>query len=122
MIDFESLHHAFKTTVDRFAPLKQKVVQNINQSFMRKTLCKAIMKRSKLRNKFNMGRKAKNWSDYKQQRNHCSNLLKEFKTSHFNNLNIKDVTENKRCWKTLKPFFTDKTNSNNIIQLKITKI
>ena len=69
-----------------------------------------------------MGRKAKKWSDYKQQRNHCSNLLKEFKTSHFNNLNIKDVTENKRFWKTLKPFFTDKTNSNNIIQLKITKI
>ena len=33
-----------------------------------------------------------------------------------NNLSVKDVTENKRFWKTIKPFFTDKTkNSNNII-------
>ena len=73
------------------------------------------MKRSKVRNKFNKGRNAKNWSDYKQQRNYCSNLLKESKTNHFNNLNVKDVTENKRFWKTIKPFFTDKTNSINII-------
>ena len=35
---------------------------------------------------------------------------------HFNNLNVKDATENKRFWKTIKPFFTEKTkNSNNII-------
>ena len=39
-----------------------------------------------------------------------------FKTHYFNNLSVKDVTENKRCWKTVKPFFTDKTkNNNNII-------
>ena len=50
---------------------------------------------------------------YKQQQ-HCSNLLKESKTHHFNNLNVKDVTENQRFWKTVKPFFIDKTkNSNN---------
>ena len=33
------------------------------------------MKRSKLKNKFNKERNAKNWSDYKQQRNYCSNLF-----------------------------------------------
>ena len=75
---------------------------------MTKTLRKAIMKISKLRNKFNKERNAKNWFDYKQQRNYCSNLWKESKTRHFNNLNVKDVTENKRFWKTIKPFFTDK--------------
>ena len=104
MLDFESFHLAFKTTLDRFAPLKRKVVRNNNQPFMTKTLRKAIMERSKLRNKFNKERKAKNWSDYKQQRNYCSNLLKESKTHHFNNLNVKDVTENKCFWKTRKPF------------------
>ena len=74
------------------------------------------MKRSKFRNKFNKGRSAKNWSNYKQQQNYCSNLLKKSKTFHFNNLNVKDLTENRRFWKTVKPFFTDKTkNSNKII-------
>ena len=62
-------HLAFKSTVDRFAPLQQKVVRDNKQPFMKKTLRKAIMKRSKLKNKFNKERIAKNWSDYKQQRN-----------------------------------------------------
>ena len=66
MLDFESFHLAVKTTPDRFA-LKQKVVRNNNQPIMTKTLCKAIMKRSKLKNKFNKERNAKNWSYYKQQ-------------------------------------------------------
>ena len=42
--------------------------------------------------------------------------MKESKTGHINNLNVTDVTESKRFWKTKKPFFTDKTkNSSNII-------
>ena len=61
-----------------------------------------MIKRSKLKNKFIKERNVKNWSNYKQQRNHCSNLLKESKTRHFNNLNVKDATENKRFWKTIK--------------------
>ena len=67
VLDFESFHLAFKTTLDRFAPLKQKVVPNNNQPFMAKTLRKAIMKRSKLKNKLNKERNTKNWSNYKQQ-------------------------------------------------------
>ena len=83
---------------------------------MTKTLRKAIMKRSKLRNKFNKERNIENWSEYKRQRNLCSNLLKESKKCHFNNLNVKDVTENKQFWKTIKPFFTEKNKTtNNII-------
>ena len=46
VLDSESFHLAFKTTLDRFAPLKQNVVRNNNQAFMTKTLRKAIMKRS----------------------------------------------------------------------------
>ena len=115
VLDFESFYLAFKTTLDQFAPLKQKVVRSNNQLFMTKTFRKAIMKRSRLQNKFIKERNSKNWSSYKQQRNYCSNLLKESKTRHFNNLNVKDVTEIKRFLKT-KPFFTDKTkNSNSII-------
>ena len=49
MLDFESFHLAFKTALDRFAPLKQKVVGNNNQPFMTKALRKTIMKRSKLK-------------------------------------------------------------------------
>ena len=71
------------------------------------------MKRSKLRNKL---KNIKNWSEYKRQRNLCSDLLKQAKNRHFNSLNVKDVTENKKFWKTIKPFFTEKNKtSNNIV-------
>ena len=70
VLDFESFHFAFWTTLDRFVPL-QLAVRNYNQPFMAITLRKAIMKRFKLNNKFNKERNAKNWPDYKQQRNYC---------------------------------------------------
>ena len=74
------------------------------------------MKRSKLRNKFNKERNIENWSEYKCQRNLCSNLLKQSKKRHFNSLNVNDVTENKKFWKTIKPFFTEKSKTTtNII-------
>ena len=96
VLDFESFQLAFKTALDRFAPLKQKVVRDNSQPFMTKTVCKAIMKRSKLTNKFNKERNAKNWSNYKQQRNYCSSLSKK------SILIVKDIS--KRFWITTKPF------------------
>ena len=60
---------------------------------MTKTLRKAIMKRSKLKNKFNKERNDKNWFNYKQQRNYCLKLLTESKARHFDKPNVKDVTE-----------------------------
>ena len=75
------------------------------------------MKRSKLRNKFNKERNIENWSEYKCQRNLCSNLLKQSKKRHFNSLNVKDVTQKKKFWKTIKPFFTEKDKTSNNINL-----
>ena len=83
---------------------------------MTKTLRKAIMKRSKLRNKFNEEINIENWSEYKRQCNLCSKRLKQSKQRHFNSLNVNDVTLNKNFWKTIKPFFTEKNETtNNII-------
>ena len=79
---------------------------------MTKTLHKAILKRSKLRNKLNEKRNIENWSEYKRQRKICSNLLKQSKKHHFNSLNVKDTTENEKFWKTIKPFFTEKKQNH----------
>ena len=69
MSDFESFHFTFKVVLNQFAPLKPKLIRNNNQSFMTKSLRKAIMKRSKLRNKFNDERNIGNWSEYMCQHN-----------------------------------------------------
>ena len=61
---------------------------------MSKTLRKAIMKRSKLRNSLNKKRSSENWQRCKQQRNICSNILKSAKKTFFGNVNIIQITDN----------------------------
>ena len=51
--DFESFQFAFKVILNQYGPLKQKLIRNNNQFLTTRTLRKAIMKRSELRNKFN---------------------------------------------------------------------
>ena len=59
------------------------------------------MPRSRLRNKYNKNR---------------TNILKKTKTDYFNNIDIKNITDNKRFWTAVKPFFTDKSKTcNNIL-------
>ena len=74
------------------------------------------MKRSKLRNILNTKRSSENWQNNKRQRNICSNILKPTKKTLFETLKINEITDNRKFWKTVKPFFTDKCKTtNNII-------
>ena len=58
---------------------------------MTKELRKEIMKRSKLKNKYNKKRNYENWSLYKKQRNYCLSLLRKTKKAYFKKLNIKEI-------------------------------
>ena len=49
-----------------------------------------------------------NWSEYKRNFS-----LKPPEKRHFNNINAKDVTENKQFWEAIKPFFTAKAKTTN---------
>ena len=62
---------------------------------MTKELQKEIMKRSKLKNKYNKKRNYENWSLYKKQRNYCLSLLRKTKKAYFKKLNIKEIGDNK---------------------------
>ena len=66
--NFEEYFESFLATLNEHALLKKKK-NRYNQIFMSKTLRKAIMKRSKLRNTFNKKRSSENWQNYKRQRN-----------------------------------------------------
>ena len=76
------------------------------------------MLRSKLKNKFNKERNHMNWCNYKRQRNHCLSILRKTKKEYFNSLNIKQVSDNKLFWTSVKPFFNDKGSNS----LKITLV
>ena len=62
---------------------------------MSKTLRKAIMHRSKLKNIYNKYRTKDNWANYKKQRNFCINLPRKTKTKYFQKLNVKDLSHDR---------------------------
>ena len=82
---------------------------------MTKNLSKEIMIRSRLRNKCLKHEMEENRLLYTQQRNKCVSLLRKTKINYYGNLDEKDVTDNKRFWKTVKPLLSDKLiNSDKV--------
>ena len=85
---------------------------------MTKTLKKATMHGSKFKNIYNKKRINDNWTNYKKQRNFCVNLLRKTKADYFQNLNIRDLSDNRKFWKTIKPYFTKKGLNSKKFLLK----
>ena len=113
----------FLETLNNIAPVKMKILRYNNNPFMNKALRKAIVIRSRLKNRFNKNSSAKIWSSYKKQRNFCLKLLRQTKEKYFNNINVKKVSDNKNFWKSVKPFFSNKgLNSNNILLVEENEI
>ena len=76
--------------------MKLKYLRANQGRLMAKDLHKAIMKRSRLTNKFLRDRTDISREEYKKKRNLCVSFLKKAKKDHFANLNIKSVTYNKK--------------------------
>ena len=99
------------------APIRYKHIRANDGPFMTKKLRKAIMVRSKLRNKLNKEKTLEANLAYKKQRNICTSLLKQSKKAYYSNLNPSIITNSKLFWKTIKPVFTDKVQTNPSITL-----
>ena len=63
-----------KNVLNIHAPNQTKMIRFNKKIFMTK-FRKDIMKRSKLRNKFDRNRNHENWYNFKIQRNYCVNVL-----------------------------------------------
>ena len=111
----------FKETVfnifNKYAPIKRKYVRPDEAPFMTKELHKAIMKRSRLGNKFLKNRTENNQKNSKHQRDFCKKFLRTTKKSCYSNLDIKKVTDNKTFWKTIIPLFTKRPLKGEKINL-----
>ena len=116
-LNYSSFETAFDRVLDKHAPVKKKYVRANDKPFMTRALRKATMLRSMLRNKYNEDRTAENWNKFRKQRNSCAKLFRKEKRNYYNNLDISHITDNKKFWKTVKPFFSDKSHSNNKIVL-----
>ena len=84
---------------------------------MNKTLRKAIMTRSMLKRRYNLDRTTINFEKYKKQLNIYVNLLRKSKKQYFNNTDVKNLTDNKKFWKIIRPKFSNKCKTANTIIL-----
>ena len=75
------------------------------------------MTRSKLKRRYNLDRTTINFEKYKKERNICVNILPKSKKQYFNKIEVKNVTDNKKFWKTIRPKFSNKCKTANAIVL-----
>ena len=75
------------------------------------------MTRSKLKRRYNLDRTTINFEKYKKERNICVNILPKSKKQYFNKIEVKNVTDNKKFWKTIRPKFSNKCKTANAMIL-----
>ena len=54
---------------------------------------------------------------YNKQHNICVKAVKKAKKEHFQDINLSEVTDNKKFWKTVSPLFGNKVKANHKINL-----
>ena len=52
-----------------------------------------------------------------KQRNLCVTMVRKAKKNYFNNLNVRNITDNKQFRKAVKSFFSNKVGNNERITL-----
>ena len=75
---------------------------------MTKELRKAIMDRSRLKNKYLKWASRENFLAYKKVANICNSLNKKAKKDYFKKTTADGVMSNRKFWNTVKPFLTSK--------------
>ena len=108
----------FLSILHKHAPRKQNFIRANNSNLVTKSLRKAIIKRSKIRNKYLRERTNGAKCLYNKQRNLFVSILLKDKREYFGNLNNKIVTDNRKFWKTISPLFSEKTFHRECITLK----
>ena len=104
--DYSDFEKKFIDTLNKHAPKKIKTFRGNQKPHINKTLRKAIMKRSQLKNKANKTRNATDILNYKKQRNYVVKLNNQSKKDHFDRLNPEK--DSKPFWKSCKPYFSNK--------------
>ena len=76
-VDYSQFHEIFLKKLDAIAPIGKKILSFNHNPFISNALRKAIMVRSKLKNKYNKNRTGENWDSHKKQGNCCVSLLRQ---------------------------------------------
>ena len=92
----------FKIAFEKHVPQKKKHLRATHSTFVTKELSKAIMLRSKLRKRFLKDRTEEMFVFI---------YLKKAKKDYYQNIDISNLTDSNKFWKTVKPILVSKIKS-----------
>ena len=92
-LDYNGFEEMVLNLLSSQAPFKKRMVQANQRVFMNEEIHKAIMIRSRLRNKFLKEKTAFGREAYNKQRNYCVKLKRENKIKYFGNLNVNNIRQ-----------------------------
>ena len=84
---------------------------------MNKSISKSVIHTTRFRNKYLRNKTDENKKMYTKQRTCSASLLIRSKREYYSSLDLKNITDNKTFWKTLKPFLLDQLTSTQKITL-----
>ena len=108
---------AVEKALNKHAPFKKTSVQANDGPFMTKALSKAILLRTRLRNMYKKCKTQEKWNAFKKERNKYTKILRKAKVDCYGILDLKDISDNRKFWKTVKPLFSDKIRTPGSITL-----
>ena len=106
VLGYAHFEQIFLMVLEKHAPVKQRVVRANDKPFMTKVLRKAIMRRSFLKNKYQKLKSEEANRAFKKQKNYTNRLLKKETIKYWGNLDLKNYTDNKKFFDTMKPLFS----------------
>ena len=75
------------------------------------------MRRSQLQSKYYKTKNVDDYENYKKQKNFVSRLYKKERKKYYSNLNLNDIIDNKKFWRSMKPFLSEKVTTTRNITL-----
>ena len=114
---YDTFERIFLETLDFHAPQKSKVLRANHKPYVTKDMRKAIMLRSQLQNLWYTYKLPEYHIALKRQKNYCNRLYKRERKKFYSKLNLNDITDNRKFWKTMKPLFGDKGGAKEKIVL-----
>ena len=94
-ISYDAFENLVLQTLGKMAPIKQKHIRGNQCPFMNKDINKAIMTRTRLRNRFLKEPTQMNRLAYKTQRNYCVSLVRQSLKQYYGSWNVNHITDNK---------------------------
>ena len=114
--EYENYEQNFIKVLNTHAPKKVKILRGNHKPYYYKNLRKAIMKRSRLKNKAKRTKALIDIVSYKKQRRLVDSLKRQAKYEYFNE--VSNSESSRPFWETCKPYFSNKLRLCSLKMIK----